>query len=87
MPPELPLVGIHWTNPATAPLKQVATVPDNSDRAPSTANSARRSGSIAAMPPTRIPKLPKLAKPHRANVMINRLCGDSAPSGSAAIPR
>src|SRR5208283_6198352 len=48
--------------PTTAPLMQVASVPDKIDRRPSATISARRSGTIAPIPPIRMPRLPKLAK-------------------------
>ena len=52
--------------PATAPLMQVASVPDRIDRTPSATTSCRRSGTIAPRPPITIPRLPKFAKPHNA---------------------
>src|SRR5207237_713589 len=52
--------------PTTAPLIQVASVPDRIERGPSATISRRRSGTIAPMPPIRMPRLPKLAKPHSA---------------------
>ena len=52
--------------PATAPLTQVASVPETIERIPSCTTSARRSGIIMPMPPTMMPALPKLAKPHSA---------------------
>ena len=48
------------------PLVQVAMVPDTNERNPSFATSSRRSGIIAEIPPTMMPTLPKLAKPHSA---------------------
>ena len=52
--------------PTTAPLMQVASVPDRIERRPSATISGRRSGTIAPIPPIRMPRLPKLAKPQRA---------------------
>ena len=39
---------------------------DRIERGPSATISRRRSGTIAPMPPIRMPRLPKLAKPHSA---------------------
>ena len=44
----------------------VASVPATIDFIPSPTISARRSGTMAAMPPIRMPTLPKFAKPHNA---------------------
>ena len=60
------LLDSSYCFPTTAPLMQVASVPDRIERRPSATISARRSGTIAPMPPIRMPRLPKLAKPHIA---------------------
>ena len=54
------------STPATAPLMQVASVPDRIERKPSATTSCRRSGTIAPSPPITMPRLPKFAKPHNA---------------------
>ena len=55
-----------YRRPMTAPLMQVAMVPARIDLTPSATISWRRSGTIAPMPPIRMPRLPKLANPHIA---------------------
>ena len=65
-------------SPATAPDRHVATVPDRIDRSPSATISCLRSGTMAPMPPTRMPRLPKFAKPQRAKVTIRREWGERA---------
>ena len=54
------------SSPTTAAVIMVDSVPEIIVLAPRLATSARRSGTIAAMPPIMMPRLPKLAKPHRA---------------------
>ena len=62
-------VAPYWpgvTTPTTAAVIRVASVPEMSVLAPRLAISARRAGTIAAMPPIMMPRLPKLANPHSA---------------------
>ena len=67
--------------PITAPLMQVASVPERIERKPRATISGRRSGTIARIPPIRMPRLPKLAKPHSAYIMMSRDCALSASGG------
>jgi hypothetical protein len=55
-----------YNRPTTAPLMQVAMVPERIDLRPSATISCRRSGTIVPMPPIRMPRLPKLANPQSA---------------------
>jgi hypothetical protein len=52
--------------PTIAPIRQVVSVPDAIDFSPSELISSRRSGAMVPSPPTMMPRLPKLAKPHIA---------------------
>lgn len=52
--------------PTDAAVTSVASVPETMARMPSATISSRRAGAMVARPPIRIPRLPKLAKPHRA---------------------
>ncbi len=64
---ELDRTRIYAANaPATAPLMQVASVPEMIERSPSCTTSARRSGIMAPIPPIMIPALPKFANPQSA---------------------
>ena len=54
------------STPTQAAVMQVASVPDISERLPSSTISARRCGHIAFRPPTMMPRLPRLANPHNA---------------------
>jgi NaMN:DMB phosphoribosyltransferase len=56
----------HSSMATTLPQESVAKVPESSVQGASWTISARRSGTIDDMPPRRIPRLPRLAKPHRA---------------------
>ena len=58
--------------PTNAPDIHPAIVPERIERRPSETISARRSGTIAPMPPIRMPRLPKLAKPHIAYIIMRR---------------
>jgi hypothetical protein len=62
----LGFTGHGYSIPTTAPLMQVAIVPERIERNPNATMSCLRSGHIAVMPPIMIPALPKLAKPHIA---------------------
>ena len=64
--PNRKLVFRRYSIPTTAPLMHVAIVPVRIERSPSDTISGRRSGTIAPIPPIRMPRLPKLAKPHIA---------------------
>jgi hypothetical protein len=50
----------------TATLMQVAQVPERIECNPTATIFGRRFGTIAPMPPIRMPRLPKLAKPRSA---------------------
>ena len=54
---------IRWRRPAMAPVMQVAMDPASMDFMPSWAISRRRLGTMAPIPPTIMPMLPKLANP------------------------
>ena len=65
------LVAVIWRLPGVmaptmAAVMRVASVPETMVLAPRPTISARRAGTIAAMPPIIMPRLPKLAKPHSA---------------------
>ncbi len=60
------LPAFYASTPASAPLMHVPIVPASTERIPSRAISARRSGTIAPMPPSTMPSEPKLANPHIA---------------------
>jgi AcrR family transcriptional regulator len=81
----LPLA--YPSNPATAPLRHVANVPDTTDRIPKPTISPRLSGTIDPIPPTNIPRLPKFANPHKQNVTISLERALNALAGNAANPR
>ena len=66
LPSMLPPPDQPASTPATAPLMQVASVPDRIERMPSATTSCRRSGTMTPSPPIMIPRLPKFAKPHNA---------------------
>jgi len=57
----------HSSSPTSAAVRQVDSKPASTDFMPSSASSARRCcGSSASRPPSMMPRLPKLAKPHSA---------------------
>ena len=56
----------YSSNAAIAPVMQVARVPASRERNPRATISGRRCGAIAPSPPIIIPRLPGLAKPHKA---------------------
>ena len=57
---------LHVSTPTIAPIRQVVSVPETIDFNPSELISSRRYGSMVPRPPTMMPRLPKLAKPHIA---------------------
>ena len=59
-------IPLYTSIPTTAPDMQPAIAPERIERRPSATISGRRSGTIAPIPPIRMPRLPKLAKPHSA---------------------
>ena len=52
--------------PAMQAVMNVAREPDRMQRMPKLATSARRSGAMPPIPPNKIAREPKVAKPHHA---------------------